>query len=257
MQGLVSTSRSLWPWLAQISGARFIGLTHAFPESITHCESFAPAQRTTLYHHRKGIGTLGHGFLAHEYRHVGQRGTHVEPGAHVVEGKRLLDEIPVAEMMLPLVVLDIEAQVERDPDYCIHMDDVHAWECKYGQIPAGAFVAKRSGWPKRWPSQSHMMNRDASGTAHFPGWSLDVLRFVFEERRVTACGHETTDTDSGLSISRGDVSLERYVLERDAWQIELLASLADVPEAGAVVVASWPKPKAGAGFPARVFAIAP
>lgn len=100
------------------------------------------------------------------------------------------------------------------------------------------------------------MNRDASGTAHFPGWSLDVLRFVFEERRATACGHETTDTDSGLSISRGDVSLERYVLERDAWQIELLASLADVPEAGAVVVASWPKPKAGSGFPARVFAIA-
>jgi kynurenine formamidase len=30
-----------------------------------------------------------------------------------------------------------------------------------------------------------------------------------------------------------------------------------VPEAGAMVIASFPKPKNGSGFPARVFAILP
>jgi kynurenine formamidase len=145
VQGSISTARSLWPWLAQIRGARFIDLTHAFDESIPHCESFATAQRTTLYHHREGVGTLGHGFLAHEYRHVGQWGTHVDPGAHFVEGKRFLDEIPFAEMVLPLVVLDIETQVDRDPDYCIGMDDVRAWERRHGPYPCRR-VRRQAQW---------------------------------------------------------------------------------------------------------------
>jgi kynurenine formamidase len=34
-----------------------------------------------------------------------------------------------------------------------------------------------------------------------------------------------------------------------------LANLDAVPEAGALVVASWPKPLSGSGYPARVFAI--
>ncbi|RVB20106.1 cyclase family protein, partial [Mesorhizobium sp. M7A.F.Ca.CA.002.10.1.1] len=49
--------------------------------------------------------------------------------------------------------------------------------------------------------------------------------------------------------------LEYYVLSRDCWQIELLANLDKVPEAGALIMASWPKPKAGSGFPARAVAI--
>jgi kynurenine formamidase len=248
---------SLWPWLEGLSHARFVDLTHAFDENIPHCESFQPASRTTLFSHRRGEGTLGHGFLAHEYRHVGQWGTHVDPGAHFVEGRRFLDEIPVSEMVLPLVVIDVQRHVQADPDYCIRLDDVLEWESRHGRLPPRAFIAKRSGWSRRWPSQARMMNRDAQGVAHFPGWSLDVLRLLFEERRAIACGHETTDTDSGISISRGDVSLERYVLDRDAWQIELLALPDDLPEAGSVVIASWPKPKTGSGFPARVFAIVP
>jgi kynurenine formamidase len=37
----------------------------------------------------------------------------------------------------------------------------------------------------------------------------------------------------------------------------LLTNLDQVPEAGAIVVASFPKPQNGSGFPARVFAILP
>jgi kynurenine formamidase len=172
-----------------------------------------------------------------------------------VRGKRYLDEIPVNEMILPLVVLDIRAAVATDPDYCICLDDVRQWETRHGLVPDGAFIAKRSGWSHRWPSQAAMMNRDDQGVAHFPGWSQEVLQYIFEQRNAVACGHETTDTDSGQAISRGDVSLETYVLGLDRWQIELLADMDGVPESGALVVASWPKPKQGSGFPARVFAI--
>jgi kynurenine formamidase len=246
---------SLWPLLATLKNARWIDLTHTFDESIPHCESFAPMRRETLFHYDAGVGTLGSGFLAHSYTHVGQWGTHVDPGAHFVRGKRYLDEIPVIEMILPMVVIDIRQAVKADADYCISMDDVKQWEQRHGTIPEGAFIAKQSGWSSRWPSQIAMMNRDDKGVAHFPGWSLEVLQYLFEQRHATACGHETTDTDSGLAISRGDVSLETYVLGLDRWQIELLADLDGVPESGALIVASWPKPRQGSGFPARVFCI--
>ena len=82
-----------------------------------------------------------------------------------------------------------------------------------------------------------------------------MLSFLVEQRAVAAIGHEQTDTDPGLATSRQDFSLETYVLEQGRWQIELMASLDGLPESGAAVVASWPKPQGGSGFPARVFAI--
>ena len=47
------------------------------------------------------------------------------------------------------------------------------------------------------------------------------------------------------------------ILSTNHYQIELLTNLDQVPESGAIVVVSFPKPKGGSGFPARVFAIVP
>ena len=102
-----------------------------------------------------------------------------------------------------------------------------------------------------------MRNEDDRGVAHYPGWSLEVLEYLYQRRKITASGHETLDTDPGLATSKGDYSLERYLLGTDHYQIELLANLDKVPEAGAIVIVSFPKPKGGSGFPARVFAILP
>ncbi len=92
--------------------------------------------------------------------------------------------------------------------------------------------------------------RTARASAINPGWSLPVLRRLFEDRAIRACGHETTDTDPGIATSRNDYSLERYVLGRNCWQIEMLTNLDQVPEAGALIVATWPKAEKGSGFPA-------
>ena len=102
-----------------------------------------------------------------------------------------------------------------------------------------------------------MQNVDAKGIAHYPGWSMPALQYLYETRHITASGHETTDTDPGLATSHEDYSLESYILGQDHYQIELLANLDQVPEAGALMVVTWPEIKDGSGFPARAFAIAP
>ncbi|HYH23000.1 MAG TPA: cyclase family protein [Azospirillum sp.] len=247
----------LWGVVEQLRGKTFVDLTHAFRPGIPHWPGFDEEERVVLYHYDPGVGRKGSGFLVEEFRHVGQWGTHVDPPAHFFRGKRAVDDIPVTEMLLPLVVIDVSAKAAANPDYQVTLDDLKAWEAKNGRVPQGAFVALRTDWSKRWPDAKAMRNADAAGTAHYPGWSKEVLTALYGDRKITASGHETTDTDPGIATSRDDYSLEAYILSTDHYQIELLANLDKVPEAGAIAVVTFPKPEKGSGFPARVFAILP
>ncbi len=235
----------------------FVDLTHSFAPGIPHWLGFPDERRETIYWYDEGVGSAGYGFFAHVYTHVGQWGTHCDPPAHFIKDLRTIDQISVKEMLLPLVVLDIHEKAAQNPDYVVTMNDVRAWENRNGSIPEGSFVALRTDWSKRWPDVAAMRNADKDGVAHYPGWSLEVLKYLCEERKITASGHETTDTDPGIATSKGDYSCETYILSQDRYQIELLANLDKVPEYGALVVVAFPKPAHGSGFPARVFAILP
>lgn len=101
-------------------------------------------------------------------------------------------------MIMPLVAIDVHQKVAQNPDYTIAIADVKGWEAKHGPIPAGAFVAMRTDWSQRWPDAAAMQNKDANGIAHYPGWSMEVLKYLYETRKITASGHETTDTDPGI-----------------------------------------------------------
>lgn len=258
---LVGCSGSAPPTLTDfvelIEQKEFVDLTHAFQPGIPHWPGFPDERRETLYWYSPGKGSMGHGFFAERYSLVGQWGTHCDPPAHFAAGLRTIDEIDVKEMILPLVVIDVHRQVAKNPDYAISMADVRRWEGRHGPVPRGAFVAMRTDWSRRWPDAEAMRNEDGRGIAHYPGWSLEVLKYLYESREITASGHETTDTDPGVAASRGDYSLEKYILSRNRYQIELLANLERVPESGAIAVVTFPKPRAGSGFPARVFAILP
>lgn len=230
---------------------RFVDLTHAFAPGIPHWPGFPNERVTTLYTYRKD------GFLAQEFCHVGQWGTHVDAPAHFAPGGRTVDQIDPAQMLLPMVVLDVHRQAAANPDYVLSMDDVRAWERAHGPVPAGAFVAMRTDWAKRWPSQSAMENKDRKGIGHYPGWSMPVLRYLYDVRHVAATGHETTDTDPGVAASHNDFSLESWILHQGHYQIELLDNLDAVPESGALAMVTFAKARGGSGFPARVVAIVP
>jgi len=249
---------SLWNILSTLQKNTYVDLTHSFDRSIPHWKGVKPEMRTTLFYYDEGVGTDGDGFFIQRYDIPGQWGTHVDPPAHFIKGKRFVDEIDVKEMVLPLVLFDVSQKVAINPDYCITMDDVDLWEQKYQtKVPEGAFAALRTDWSKKWSNLSAMENKDEKGIAHYPGWSLEVLKYLYEERNITASGHETMDTDPGLATSKDDYSLEEYILNQNHYQIELLTNLDQVPEYGSIAVVTFPKPKKGSGFPARVFAIVP
>ena len=86
----------------------------------------------------------------------------------------------------------------------------------------------------------------------FPAWSLDAIKFLYEQRGVVATGHEALDTDITDAMDS-----ETYILRHGHYQIEVMANLDKVPATGAVIVVTWPKVENGFGFPARAFAILP
>jgi kynurenine formamidase len=240
-----------------LASKRFVDLTHAFEPGIPRWPGFPDEKRETAYWYEKGKGSLGAGFFSEIFTHVGQWGTHVDPPAHFIKGLRTVDEISLKEMILPLVVIDVHGEAAKNPDYTLTIERIKKWEGDHGRMPLGAFVAMRTDWSKRWPEAAAMENKDSAGVSHYPGWSMPALKYLYEECKITASGHETTDTDPGIATSKEDYSLETYILKTNHYQIELLTNLDQVPESGALIVVTFPKPKGGSGFPARVFAICP
>lgn len=190
------------------------------------------------------------------FKFPGQFGTHIDFPAHFIKDGAYSDKYDVHDLIFPLCVINLSEQVAKDPEYVVTVDDIKAWEAKYGDIPDGAFVALRTDWYKNWPDMDKISGADAEGGEHFPGWSLDALKYIYETRNAAANGHETLDTDASKEASSaGDLACERYVLAQGKLQVEVLRNLDQVAEAGAVILVAYPRIEGANGMPARVWAI--
>lgn len=226
-------------------------LTHTFGPDSPHFFMFEDAKFETLFSHDEG-------FFAQQFSFPGQYGTHIDPPIHFVCDTRYLDELDLKELVLPLVVIDMSKEAKEDNDFTLSVQDILAFEAEHGEIEAGTFVALRTDWSKRWPDKEAFNNKDKEGNNHIPGWGLEALQFLFKERKVSAVGHETFDTDSAADFLRnGKLEGEYFVLEQDTYQIELLTNLDRLPAKGAVIFNIVPKPEKASGFPVRSFAILP
>ena len=232
-----------------IASKTFIDLTHSFGADTPVWSGFGQAKFSPAADPktREPYNIPKDGFRSTFYEMVGQYGTHVDPPAHFAENGITMDKIPLKEMILPLVVLDDTPYLAKDPNHAFSIDDLKAWERQHGRVPKGAFVALRTDMYKDWDADPERFKRSP-----FPAWAFETIKFLYEERGVTATGHESMDTDTTDKMDS-----ETYILQHGHYQIEVMANLDKVPPTGALMVVSWPKVRNGLGFPARAFAILP
>jgi len=232
-----------------IAKKKFVDLTHSFGPDTPVWSGFGQAKMSPAGDPKtKEPYTIDKdGFRTTYYEMVGQYGTHVDPPAHFAEGGITMDKIPLKDMILPLIVLDATPLLAKDPNHAFSVADIRAWERRHGRIPKGSFVALRTDMSKDFERDPERFKR-----APFPAWSLEAIKFLYEQRGVTATGHESLDTDTTDKMES-----ETYLLKAGHYQIEVMTNLDQVPARGALIVVSWPKVRDGLGFPARAIAILP
>ncbi len=232
-----------------IASKTFVDLTHAFGPDTPVWSGFGQARMSPAIDPKtKTPYTIEKdGFRATYYEMAGNMAP-ISIRPRILQKTVLrMDKIPLEEMILPLVVFDATPYLAADPNHAFSLRDLHAWEVQNGRVPGGAFAALRTDMSKEFEKDPERFKRTP-----FPGWSLEAVRFLVEERGITAIGHESMDADATEKMAT-----ETYLLTSGHYQIEVMANLDKMPAKGALIVVSWPKVKDGLGFPARAFAILP
>jgi kynurenine formamidase len=187
-------------------------------------------------------------------------GTHFDAPIHWVTGKDLpnnaCDTIPAARFIGPACVIDVTADVVRNPDFLLTVDRLEAWEHEHGRIPRGAWVLLRTGWSRRTDAAS-FINARADGP-HSPGFDASTSKLLAEDRDVLGVGVETIGTDAGLA-GTFNPPFPNHTTMHGAGKFGLasLCNLHELPATGAVVIAAPLKIVNGSGSPLRVIALTP
>lgn len=190
------------------------------------------------------------GYYSRRYQTQEHFGTHVDAPAHFGPGQSTVDRLGPDKLFVPAVVLDIRPKA-KNADYALTVEDVLSWEKKHGMIERGSVVLLLTGWCARAGDMAAYRHADASGTMHFPSFSLEAAQFLVEKRQAIAFGIDNLSVDVGRST---DYPVHHYTQPRGLYHLENLANLEKLPPRVFLIVAPI-KLEGGSGGQARVWAV--
>lgn len=164
-------------------------------------------------------------------------------------GRRAVSEIPVRELLLPAVVIDIRGKVRDARDYRVRVEDLLAWEHKHGRIPKRSMVLLYTGGAPGVEGSGHGTN--GSGPEG-PGFAPAALALLLQEREVGGVGQDCRMVDSPSSAPADAIAAGRA----GTFQLEHLVNLDRLPPRGAKLIVAPLRMKEESA-PARVIAILP
>ena len=226
-----------------ISASQVVDLTHTLTPDFPTFGGESQFERESVFTIDKDGYNLN---VWHIDEHTG---THMDAPFHFSDGDTA-DQIPVANLVGALAVIDIRAKAAESADAEVTPDDIMAWESKYGELPAGAIVAMNSGWDAKVMSDE-FRNVDDSGVMHFPGFHIEASQYLLE-KDIKGIMVDTLSLDFGMSA---DFAVHFNWLPANRWGIENVANLDMLPESGATVIVGGPKLEGATGGPSRVMAL--
>ena len=185
--------------------------------------------------------------LTGTHRHAYRRSAALHAGAQRPTA------FPSEQLVGPLVVIDIRSRAAAEADAQLTPDDLKSWERKHGRMPDGAVVALSSGWDARVGDERKFFGLDDKGGFHFPGFHLEAVQFLHEQRNIKGIATDTLSLDPGKS---GDFSSASTIGSATGkWGLENVAGLGRLPPHGATIVVGAPKIAGCTGGPSRVLAL--
>ena len=221
---------------------RVVDLTHRFTTNFPVYTGNMPTRRTL-------VTVEQNGFYAQAWTFEEHTGTHMDAPGHFVTGGRLVPELRASELVLPIVVIDIARRAAGDPDTVVTPADLRRFERRNGRIPRNALVAMSAGWDRKLGTPAFTGREN--NTYHFPGFGIDAIEFLLDQRRARAIGVDTLSLDNGPSTT---FDVHVAWLGSNNYGLENLANLDRLPPTGAVATVGVIPWEEGSGGPARVIA---
>jgi kynurenine formamidase len=193
-----------------------------------------------------------HGVYNNIWETIEHIGTHIDAPCHFIDGQSHLDSLPVREMIVPAVVLDIREKARKDRDYLVTPDDILAWEKRHGRMPEGACLLMYSGWDAKATDPKDFLGMDSSQTMHFPGIPIVTAEFLLNERRIVGLGVDTISFDPGPDK---EYKTHKVWFRAGKWGVENVNNLGKIPPSGATVFIGAPKVAHASGAPCRILAV--
>jgi kynurenine formamidase len=184
-------------------------------------------------------------------------GTHFDAPIHWVTGMGGEDvaSVPPAKLAGPAVVVDLTAEVAKDPGTLLTVAHLEAFEAEHGRIPEGAWVLLRTGWDARADDEEAFLNAGPEGPVT-PGPDVGASRWLSEERGIVGFGVETVGIDAGAAGGFDPpFPVHHFVLGAGRYGLTQLANLGELPPTGALIVVAPLKLVDGTGSPSRVLAL--
>jgi kynurenine formamidase len=225
-----------------------LDLTYALNENSIHWpgENYEPFRIKTIATLDKD-GVLSKAFCMPEHM-----GTHIDAPNHFERNQPGVDRVPSVQLFCHGVVIDVTAQASADPDYRLTLADLARWESDHGPIPQQAVVLMRSGWGRFWQQPARFKNQDVRGRLHFPGFSVEAVRWLLENRDIRGIGVDTMSIDFGLS---SDFAVHHLINGAGRFGLENVAQLERLPLRDFYLIIAPIKIEDGTGGPTRIFAI--
>ena len=238
-----------------LAGREIVDLTHAYNAKTIYWPT-SPT-RFTLERLARGDTPGGYFYAANSLCTPEHGGTHLDAPIHFFEGGRTVEQIPLAQLMGPAVVIDVSERAATDRDYRLSPEDVLAFEARHGRIAPRTIVLLRTGWSRHWPDAKAYLGDDTPGDASklsFPSYGEAAAALLVEERAASALGVDTASIDYGRSA---DFRVHRIAAARNVAGLENLTNLDRLPPRGATVIALPMKIEGGSGGPLRAVAVLP
>ena len=235
------------PLNTKLTATQVIDLSHPIHEETPYYPGGVPFRMEPLANYHTD------GYQMHKFSMGENTGTHVDAPSHFIQGNLSIDQIPLNQLVVPIVVIDIRKASRANSDYLLTADDIQDWESKNGKVPSGSLVVANTGWHKKFTDPKQYLNQDQNGVMHFPGYSPEAAKLLLQ-RDVAGIGIDTLSLDYGKST---DYPTHVLMLKANKYQIENMANLDALPERGATAVIGVLPVQGGSQAQARIFALIP
>lgn len=238
-----------------LTSANIIDLSHTYDANTLYW----PSSPSNFEHKKLSYGDTGEGFFYSAYALCTPEhgGTHLDAPIHFYKGRQTVDEIPLKNLFLLAVVIDISKQARNDRNYRLTVADISDFESRHGIIPQGAAILLRTDWDQFWPDAVNYLGDNTPGKVSdlsFPSFGAEATQFLAVKRNAKLIGVDTASIDYGKSM---DFPVHQIVAEANIPALENLTGLSALPVIGAYVIALPMKVGDGSGAPARVAALIP